>query len=58
MITWADAQIWRYAQENNLTIVSKDADSSSRLLLRQPPPKVIHLRYGNMKMHEFFLATV
>ena len=55
--TWSDSQIWRYAQEKNLTIISKDADFSNRILLKQPPPKVIHIRYGNMKMREFFLTT-
>ncbi len=48
-----DTQIWQYAKEKNLTIVSKDADFSDLALLNDPPPRVIHLKFGNMKMSEF-----
>jgi len=51
---WADEQMWKYAQENNLTIVTKDSDFSNKILLHTPPPKIIHIRIGNMKMNEFF----
>ena len=53
---WTDTQIWNYAEQNNLTIVSKDADFSSRVIFHQPPPKVIHIRLGNLKMRDFFVA--
>ncbi len=49
-----DSEIWSYAKENNLTIVTKDADFSELMLLSEPPPRVIHIRYGNMKMREFY----
>ncbi|KOR29745.1 hypothetical protein TI05_14800 [Achromatium sp. WMS3] len=45
-------EIWHYAKENNLTIVSKDADFSELILLHKPPPKVIHIKFGNMKIRE------
>lgn len=51
---WTDEQIWNYAKTNNLTIITKDSDFSNKIVLREPPPKVIHLRIGNMKMKEFF----
>jgi len=35
------------------TTVMKDADFSDRVLLGQPPPRVIHIKFGNMKMREF-----
>jgi predicted nuclease of predicted toxin-antitoxin system len=54
---WTDMQIWNYAAENNLTIITKDADFSNRIIFHQPPPKVIHIRFGNMKMREFFIIT-
>lgn len=54
---WNDEQIWLYAQENDMTIVTKDSDFSNKVLLRTPPPKVIHIRYGNMKMKDFFELT-
>lgn len=53
---WTDSQIWDYAKDNNLTIITKDADFSNRIIFHQPPPKVIHIRFGNMKMREFFLT--
>lgn len=53
---WTDTQIWNYARQNDLTIISKDTDFSNRVLFHQPPPKVIHIRLGNMKMHEFYTA--
>lgn len=53
---WTDTQIWNYALENDLTIISKDSDFSSRVIFHQPPPKVIHIRLGNLKMREFFAA--
>jgi predicted nuclease of predicted toxin-antitoxin system len=55
--TWTDDQIWQYAKEHNLTIITKDSDFSNRILLKEPPPKVIHMRIGNLKMREFFLLV-
>lgn len=51
---WRDARIWTYAKENSLTIITKDSDFSNRMLFQEPPPKVIHIRIGNVKMKEFF----
>jgi predicted nuclease of predicted toxin-antitoxin system len=51
--SWSDLEIWRYAQENDLAIVTKDADFSDWVMLSEPPPKVIHLRIGNMRMRDF-----
>lgn len=53
---WTDEQIWNYAKVNNLTIISKDSDFSNKIMLNIPPPKVIHFRFGNMKMKPFFDA--
>lgn len=50
---WLDAQAWNYARQQDLTIVSKDADFSARVLVEAPPPRVIHIRFGNLKMREF-----
>ena len=49
---WPDSEIWRHARENDLVIVGKDADFSDRIILSTPPPRVVHLRIGNMKMRE------
>jgi len=57
---WTDEQIWEYAKLNDLTIITKDSDFSNKIILRKPPPRVIHLRFGNMKMNEFhnFVTSV
>jgi predicted nuclease of predicted toxin-antitoxin system len=51
-----DSQIWLYAKQRHLTIVSKVADFSELALLNEPPPRVIHVKFGNMKMREFHQA--
>jgi predicted nuclease of predicted toxin-antitoxin system len=51
---WTDEQIWAYAKINNLTIITKDSDFSNKIMFNNPPPRVIHLRFGNMKMKPFF----
>jgi predicted nuclease of predicted toxin-antitoxin system len=55
-----DEFIWDYAQKNELVIVTKDADFSERILLAEPPPWVIQLRFGNIRRAEFhtFLEQV
>jgi predicted nuclease of predicted toxin-antitoxin system len=50
---WGDHQIWNYAKENLLTIVTKDSDFSNRMMATYLPPKVIHFRIGNMKLRQF-----
>jgi predicted nuclease of predicted toxin-antitoxin system len=50
----SDQKIWEYAIENNLTIISKDSDFSQRILLQSPPPRVIHLKIGNLKLKDLY----
>jgi predicted nuclease of predicted toxin-antitoxin system len=50
----SDDEVWNYAKQNNLTIISKDKDFSLMLLSYGPPPKVIHIKFGNVKMKTFF----
>ncbi len=49
-----DSAIWQYARDRDLVIVSKDADFSDRIILTEPPPRVVHLRVGNMRMRDLF----
>ncbi len=51
--TLSDQQIWNYAKQNNLIIVSKDSDFALKALVEGTPPKVIHIRFGNLKIKEF-----
>lgn len=47
-----DREIWLDAKANGLVIVTKDADFSQRALVEGPPPPVIHVRLGNMRLRE------
>ncbi|MEZ0327935.1 MAG: DUF5615 family PIN-like protein [Fimbriimonas sp.] len=51
-----DSDIWRFAVEHNLSIITKDADFHQRSLLYGHPPKVIWLRNPNSSTTE--LANV
>ncbi|MFZ2957618.1 MAG: DUF5615 family PIN-like protein [Candidatus Ozemobacteraceae bacterium] len=56
----SDSQIWEYAKQNDFAIVTKDVDFSDRLMVDSSPPKVVHLRLGNMRKRVFheFLANI
>jgi predicted nuclease of predicted toxin-antitoxin system len=51
---WSDEEIWKYAKINNLTIITKDVDFSNKIMLHNPPPRIIHIRFGNLKMKPFY----
>ena len=50
----SDTQIWEYARDNRLVIVSKDADFSERIIMQPPPPWVVHLRFGNLRLADYY----
>jgi predicted nuclease of predicted toxin-antitoxin system len=43
----SDEEVWSYALENGLAIVSKDSNFASFSAVRGQPPKVIWIRRGN-----------
>lgn len=49
----SDTELWRKASEQRWVIVSKDADFSQRIMIQQPPPWVVHLRFGNLRRQDF-----
>lgn len=51
--TRSDSQIWEHARIHQLVIVSKDADFSNRIMITTPPPWVVHLRIGNLRLNAF-----
>lgn len=55
----SDSELWDHAGRHRLVIVTKDADFSDRILIAQPPPWIVHLRFGNLRRADFhsFLAT-
>jgi predicted nuclease of predicted toxin-antitoxin system len=44
---------WTHARDNDLAIVTKDADFSQRIVLSAPPPRIVHLRIGNIRRRDF-----
>ena len=52
---WSDSKIWEYAAANALTVVTKDADFSDRVLLTASGPSVIHIRVGNLTLGDLHL---
>jgi predicted nuclease of predicted toxin-antitoxin system len=51
----SDSELWQFAQERQLVIVTKDADFSHRILVTSPPPWIVHLRFGNMRRDDYHL---
>ena len=51
--TWSDEKIWEYAKTNQLIIITKDSDFSVKALFTETFPKVIHIRFGNLKFSVF-----
>ena len=45
--TSPDTDVWTYASQNSLVLVSKDSDFYDMALLQGFPPKFIWLRLGN-----------
>ena len=52
--TWTDNQIWEYAKEHDLIIITKDKDFSIKQFTSGAPPKVIHVKFSNLKLKAFF----
>lgn len=52
---WPDKDIWDYAKEHNLVIVTKDTDFYYRCLLDNEPVKVIYLKLGNLLIRDLHL---
>ncbi|SKB59606.1 DUF5615 family PIN-like protein [Dyadobacter psychrophilus] len=55
--TAVDSDIWANAKKMQMTIISKDADFSNRILITFPPPRIIHFRTGNMSMKNFHMLV-
>ena len=42
-----DAEVWEFARENGLTVVTKDSDFHERSLVQGFPPKIVWITRGN-----------
>lgn len=52
-----DRDIWQYAKEHDLVILTKDSDFYDRCLIDADSPKVVYFQLGNMllkELHQFF----
>lgn len=52
---WDDDEIWNYAKENNMIIVTKDKDFIVKQAVHNVPPKVIHVKFGNLRLKDFIM---
>ncbi len=52
----SDSTLWKRARSERWVIVSKDADFSHRMMTQAPPPWVVHLRFGNLRLKDFHAA--
>ena len=53
-----DSALWELARNEELAIVTKDADFSDRIIVGQPPPWVVHFRFGNLRRRDFHALLV
>ena len=47
LATAEDAVVWRYAQRQDLIVVTKDSDFNDLAMLSGPPPHVVWIQRGN-----------
>jgi predicted nuclease of predicted toxin-antitoxin system len=50
----SDTEIWNYALENELIILTKDTDFYNRLLVSENAPKVIYFQLGNFSLKQLY----
>jgi predicted nuclease of predicted toxin-antitoxin system len=53
-----DTDIWNYAKESHLVIVTKDSDFYHRCLLQNDEVKVIFFKLGNMLLRDLHLYFI
>jgi predicted nuclease of predicted toxin-antitoxin system len=49
----SDTVVWDHARRQRLVIVTKDADFSHRIIASDPPPWIVHVRLGNLRLRPF-----
>ncbi|MFT4176295.1 MAG: DUF5615 family PIN-like protein [Luteolibacter sp.] len=53
-----DSELWNYAKQNNMVILTRDTDFFDRFLLLGPPPKVVWIRLGNLTKQQLIEEVV
>jgi predicted nuclease of predicted toxin-antitoxin system len=52
LIDAPDLEIWKFARQHCLAIVTQDSDFNDLALIEGHPPKIIWIRLGNLRTHE------
>jgi predicted nuclease of predicted toxin-antitoxin system len=52
-ISPTDSLLWEHARAQRLAIVSKDTDFSDRIMLSSPPPWIVRLAFGNLRLRDY-----
>jgi predicted nuclease of predicted toxin-antitoxin system len=52
LVNAVDGQIWEYAKQHSLAIVTFDSDFLNMSLIKNLPPKIILLKTGNRKTRD------
>ncbi|ASB50945.1 DUF5615 family PIN-like protein [Alkalitalea saponilacus] len=58
--TLKDREIWNYAIDHKLTILTKDTDFYEMYLTQPQHPKIVHFKIGNFTintLHQYFTAN-
>ena len=50
---WNDEEIWNYACKTDLIIITKDKEFRLKQIMYGSPPKIIHIKFGNLKLKDF-----
>ncbi len=50
-----DEEIWNYAIENDLVILTKDTDFYNRFMTSNKSPRIIYLKIGNMTLNDMYI---
>ncbi len=51
-----DESIWDYAKKNQLIIISKDKDFLMQQIVKGSPPKIIHIKFGNLNLNDLIIT--
>lgn len=51
----SDTELWQRAARNRWVILTKDADFGHRILMAEPPPWIVHVRLGNLRLRDLNL---
>ena len=53
--SFSDNQIWDYALQHGLVILTKDVDFYHKSLLASQKPKIVHFKLGNQKLSDLHI---